>query len=87
VRALEALLAGVDLLYIEAVFTEAEAEHAARKNHLTARQAGAIARRVGAHAVVPLHFSPRYEGRADELIAELQAAWHGAGALMPAAAR
>jgi ribonuclease Z len=87
VRALEVLLAGVDLLYIEAVFMEAEAEHAARKNHLTARQAGTIARRVGAHAVVPLHFSPRYEGRADELISELQAAWHGAGLPMPTGAR
>ncbi|HQR77193.1 MAG TPA: MBL fold metallo-hydrolase, partial [Burkholderiaceae bacterium] len=85
VRALEALLAGVDLLYIEAVFMEAEADHAARKNHLTARQAGTIARRVGAHAVVPLHFSPRYEGRAAELIAGLQAAWRSDEPPAPAA--
>ncbi len=75
VKALEELLAGVDLLYIESVFMKAEADHAARKNHLTAQQAGIIARRVGAHTVVPLHFSPRYEGRAAELITELHAAW------------
>jgi ribonuclease Z len=75
VQALERLLTGVDLLFIESVFLQAEAEHAARKNHLTAQQAGTIARRVGARVVVPSHFSPRYEGRADELVAELQAAW------------
>jgi ribonuclease Z len=75
VLALEQLLAGVDLLFIESVFLQAEADHAARKNHLTARQAGTIARRVGARVVVPSHFSPRYEGRADELVAELQTAW------------
>jgi len=78
VQALEQLLAGVDLLFIESVFMQSEADHAARKNHLTAQQAGTIARRVGAHAVVPLHFSPRYEGRGAELVAELHAAWQGA---------
>ena len=77
VQALEELLAGVDLLFIESVFMQSEADHAARKNHLTAQQAGNIARRVGAHAVVPLHFSPRYEGRGAELVAELHAAWQG----------
>jgi ribonuclease Z len=85
VQALEELLAGVDLLFIECVFMQSDADHAARKNHLTAQQAGTIARRVGAHAVVPLHFSPRYEGRGAELVAELHAAWQGA-ATTPAAA-
>jgi len=28
--------------------------------------------------VQPFHFSPRYEGREAELVAELQAAWSGA---------
>lgn len=76
-RTLDELLGGVDLLFIESVFLDSEAEHAARKNHLTAKQAGSIARRLGAKAVVPFHFSPRYEGRASELYAELQAAWRG----------
>jgi ribonuclease Z len=75
--ALEQLLHGVDLLFIESAFLDAEADHAARKNHLTARQAGTIARRVGAKAVVPFHFSPRYGERAAELMAEVQAAWAG----------
>lgn len=75
VQALSELLAGVDLLFIESVFLEEDREQAARKNHLTARQAGEIARRVGARHVVPFHFSPRYEGRAADLVAELRAAW------------
>jgi hypothetical protein len=44
-------------------------------------QAGEIARRVGAKAVVPFHFSPRYEECSAALIAEVQAAWSGAPAL------
>lgn len=77
VQALVELLAGVDTLYIESVFLEADAAHAKRKNHLTARQAGEIARRVGARSLVPMHHSPRYEGRGDELVAEAVAAWGG----------
>jgi ribonuclease Z len=85
VRTPPQLLVGVDVLFIESVFLEEDREHAARKNHLTARQAGEIARRVGAKAIVPFHFSPRYEGRADEVVAEAQAAWAGAPAsLRPA---
>ena len=77
VETLAQLLAGVDLLFIESVFLDEDVDHATRKNHLTARQAGRIARRVGAKAVVPFHFSPRYEGRDAELIAELHDAWSG----------
>jgi ribonuclease Z len=69
------------LLFIESVFLHQDAEHGARKNHLTARQAGEIARRVGAKAVVPFHFSPRYQERSPELMAEVQAAWSGTPAL------
>jgi ribonuclease Z len=74
---LEHLLGDVDLLYIESVFADAERDHALRKNHLTARQAGEIARRLRARKVVPFHFSPRYRGREQLLRAELVAAWEG----------
>ena len=77
IQTLVQLLAGVDLLFIESVFLEEDAAHGARKNHLTARQAGRIAQRVGAKAVVPFHFSPRYEQRSADLIAEVRAAWSG----------
>jgi ribonuclease Z len=66
------LAADADVLYIESVFLSSEAEHAARKHHLTAAQAGRIARAARAKTVVPFHFSPRYEGREGELLAELQ---------------
>jgi ribonuclease Z len=61
--------------------SRSDVEHRARNNHLTPCQAGEIARRVGAKAVVPFHFSPRYEERSAALIAEVQAAWSGAPAL------
>lgn len=78
--ALAQLLAGVDLLFIESVFLDEDADHAARKNHLTARQAGQIARMVGAKAIAPFHFSPRYQDRQAELIAEARGAWSGVAA-------
>jgi ribonuclease Z len=77
VQALAQLLTDVDLLFIESVFLNEDAEHGARKNHLTAGQAGRIGRTVRAKEIRPFHFSPRYEGRAAELIAELHAAWSG----------
>lgn len=76
-RTLATLLAGVDQLFIEAVFLDADRAQAQRKNHLTAAQAGQIARDVGARAVVPFHLSPRYELRAAEITAEVQAVWSG----------
>lgn len=56
------LARNADLLYIEAAFMERDAEHGQRKFHLTARQAGEIARAANAGCVIPLHFSPRYTG-------------------------
>ncbi|MEZ5445419.1 MAG: MBL fold metallo-hydrolase [Gammaproteobacteria bacterium] len=71
------LARGANILYIEAVFLEADAEIAARKLHLTARGAGEIARAAGVKTVIPFHFSPRYLGREPELRAELEAAFRG----------
>lgn len=71
---LEALMGGVDQLFIEAVFLDRDRDHARRKNHLTAAQAGRLARRLGAGTVVPFHFSPRYDGQVADLEAELRAA-------------
>jgi ribonuclease Z len=77
VRTLSELFADVDVLFIECVFLDEDAEHGARKNHLTAGQAGRIARLARAKAVQPFHFSPRYEGREAALTGEMQAAWRG----------
>ncbi|NOV22094.1 MBL fold metallo-hydrolase [Cupriavidus necator] len=75
VQALSQLMPGVDQLFIESVFLEVDRAHGLRKHHLTAAQAGRIARCIGARAVIPFHFSPRYQGRADELAAEVRDAW------------
>jgi ribonuclease Z len=77
VAQLERLLADCDLLHIESVFADADRDQALRKNHLTTRQAGTIARHVRAKRVVPFHHSPRYRGREADLRAEVEAAWKG----------
>lgn len=71
------LVEGCDVLFIEAMFLDADAGHAAAKAHLTARQAGEIARIAGARRVVPFHFSARYSGRFDCLQAEFEDAYRG----------
>ena len=71
------LACDADQLFIESVFLDADAIHAREKQHLTAREAGSIARLAGVRNVVPFHFSPRYTGRTDALRAELEAAFRG----------
>ena len=72
------LARNADLLYIEAAFLERDAEHGRRKFHLTARQAGEIARAANAGCVIPLHFSPRYAGEDKAMLrAEVAAAFDG----------
>ncbi|PKN11851.1 MAG: ribonuclease Z [Deltaproteobacteria bacterium HGW-Deltaproteobacteria-4] len=71
-----ALAQGADYLFIEATFLQAEAERASERSHLTARQAGELARAAGVSRVIPFHFSPKYRGREAELRAELEQAWH-----------
>ena len=77
VRGIVNLAAQADLLFIECTFLEANSADAARKCHLTARQAGTIARTAAVSVLVPFHFSPRYGGRETELRAEAQAAFGG----------
>jgi ribonuclease Z len=55
-----ALAEGADLLVCEATYGDAEAPLAAAHGHLTARQAGEIAREAGARRLVLTHFSQRY---------------------------
>ncbi|ROO89884.1 RNAse Z [Actinocorallia herbida] len=72
-----ALADGVDLLVIESTFLDTEAAQAEERGHLTARQAGEVARACGVRTLVLTHFSERYDEAADPLFLE-QAAFPGA---------
>ncbi len=60
-----------DWLFIECVFLDEHRARAAEKRHLTAAQAGRLARSARVRQVVPFHFSPIYRGREEELRKEL----------------
>jgi ribonuclease Z len=64
-----------DQLYAEAVFLDRDRAIATARRHLTARQAGTLARRAGVLRFVPFHFSPRYATRGEDLVNEAMAAF------------
>jgi ribonuclease Z len=66
-----------DHFYCEAAFLERDADHAERKFHLTARQAGTLARLAGARRLHIFHFSPKYEREEALLWTEAERAHRG----------
>ena len=69
------LAVDADELFIEAAFSDEDHAQAAARRHLTAGTAGRLAREARARAVVPLHLSARYAGRADLILAQVDAAF------------
>ena len=72
-----ALARQADVFYCESPYLDADAEKARDRYHLTARQAGLMARRAGVRDLVVFHFSPRYTGQGDAIEREAQEAFQG----------
>jgi ribonuclease Z len=70
-----ALADNADVFFCESLFLDADREQALKRYHLTARQAGTLARLAGVKRLEVFHFSPRYDGMAERVYAEAQAAF------------
>lgn len=71
------LARGADVFFCEAPFLEEDIDQALRRYHLTAGQAGALARAARVGRLQVFHFSPRYEGRYGDIVSEAQAELNG----------
>jgi len=71
-----ALAEGADLLVIESTFLAEDADLAAYVGHLTAEQAGSVARQSGVRRLVLTHFSQRYQD-ATQFLDEARAQFEG----------
>ena len=70
------LASGADLFFCESPFLDEDEDQATRRYHLTARQAGLLARAASAKKLVVFHFSPRYSGQAERMYREAQDVFH-----------
>lgn len=65
-----------DLMFIEATFLQEDADKASQKYHLTAFQAGTLAKIAGAKRISLFHFSPKYKGTPNLLVEEAMRAFN-----------
>jgi ribonuclease Z len=72
-----ALAQNADLFYCEASFSQADEVRAKERFHLTATQAGVLARQAQVNGFVPFHFSLRYQSEPDRLKEEALRAFAG----------
>jgi ribonuclease Z len=68
---------GADVLFIEACFLEEDRERAAEKYHLTAAQAGRLARLAAVKRFTLFHYSPKYRGMEERFEEEAMRAFLG----------
>jgi ribonuclease Z len=66
-----------DVFFCESLFLDQDRDQAVKRYHLTARQAGTLGRLAGVKHLQVFHFSPRYDGQAERIYAEAEAAFRG----------
>ena len=71
------LVHGADIFFCESLFLDVDRDQATKRYHLTARQAGSLARAAGVARLQTFHFSPRYDRNPEPLWAEAQAVFRG----------
>lgn len=69
------LARGADVFYCEAPYLDRDVDKALERYHLTARQAGLMARKAAVRQLVVFHFSPRYTGLGEEIVKEAMEAF------------
>lgn len=74
-RKIVELARGSDVLFIETSFLQGDVGLAAEKFHLTAQQAGHLARLAEARHMVPFHFSPKYSHQGELVVQEAMKAF------------
>jgi ribonuclease Z len=67
------LCKGAERLYCDSFYASAQAAEAKRHKHMTAPQAGELARLAGVGELVLMHFSTRYAGKYEQLVEEARA--------------
>lgn len=71
------LIADSDILYCEAAFLDRDGDRARERYHLTAKQAGMIAKKAGVKRLIIFHFSPKYFSNPSELYQEARGEFGG----------
>jgi ribonuclease Z len=74
-RAIADLAREADLFFLESRFSTADEPLARDRAHLTTRAAGEIGRAAGVRRLEPFHFSPRYKGAEERMLAEVREAF------------
>jgi ribonuclease Z len=77
VQKIKQLAAAADYFFCEAAFMDDDREQARRTYHLTAEQAGRLAKEANVQRFTPFHFSPRYSDKLAYIEHEARAAFGG----------
>lgn len=72
IRKVVEMVKGSDILFIEAYFLDRDKDRAKERYHLTAKQAGRIAREGCIERLVVFHFSPKYMDIPQEVVKEAE---------------